>query len=879
MTAALFGRDYEIAQISAALARTKAEKVPATIRLLGPSGIGKSALLEASCTLAKTDGWLAGSSRCHEIESKLPLAGAQRLAHSLLDALGPARERYAADALERVLRESREGFDEAFLRLIEGVSLDFAVLLTVDDVQWLDAESSTLIESSLRAFSTRTIAILAAERTAMGQLSGSFASGSSLRVEKLPLAAAADVVRAHYPQARASVVNAIVTQSMAHPIDLVTLARAAKENAVDDPLALVASLRIVLARQLDTMAPSQREFLQICALISEPISYHILAKIWPDETQLLAKIEQASGRYLVQEGDGLRFAHIAIADSIRQTMPIEIPYRRRILNALLSIERPTLSDYAAVVSQAAACGDADLEYGYLLKLGDAASGARAFLIASDAYERALVLRAPVPDKLIAFYRSYALALANQARMKESATILRRALNEAVLQRLPSAVGILGTQLIASVASTEGARAAHETYEHYLGQTDDEHDRMLLHSIGSWSYVCRAAVERFDALKEQVLGADGGVPAEASVRLFGCESLLRSRMGEYARALHSLERADLLADGVSPSQRMTTEYGRAFVDFFQFGLNSANAPTHREGAGDPLDPMRVMALLSAGDWDDARGFITDSIARGRRTTARAQVLAADAAIAVFTQSDAPYSKEIREELRGFEAGDINDLAVPLGGWWAASLAAHDKREAATLLDRVREAVAFALSPFALFVPLSMVIAAYRLADQNALQRLSEMREVWCDRNPWNVAHRDLAIGVAQALLKSPQHGERLEIAARAFEQLGAPFFAAYARASSRSSAGASDLLAALGVTVVTVAPTTAARKGAAVAGIVARPTARERQVVALVAAGNSNREIAEQLVLSERTVEAHLANVFNKLGVSSRTQLVAWHYSA
>jgi ATP/maltotriose-dependent transcriptional regulator MalT len=50
------------------------------------------------------------------------------------------------------------------------------------------------------------------------------------------------------------------------------------------------------------------------------------------------------------------------------------------------------------------------------------------------------------------------------------------------------------------------------------------------------------------------------------------------------------------------------------------------------------------------------------------------------------------------------------------------------------------------------------------------------------------------------------------------------------------------------------------------------TARERQVATLAAEGLSNREIAEQLVVTVKTVEWHLKNSFQKLGVRSRTQL-------
>ena len=50
------------------------------------------------------------------------------------------------------------------------------------------------------------------------------------------------------------------------------------------------------------------------------------------------------------------------------------------------------------------------------------------------------------------------------------------------------------------------------------------------------------------------------------------------------------------------------------------------------------------------------------------------------------------------------------------------------------------------------------------------------------------------------------------------------------------------------------------------------TAREREIALLVAGGRTNREVAEQLVLSAKTIEAHLRNIYAKLGVRSRVEL-------
>ena len=55
------------------------------------------------------------------------------------------------------------------------------------------------------------------------------------------------------------------------------------------------------------------------------------------------------------------------------------------------------------------------------------------------------------------------------------------------------------------------------------------------------------------------------------------------------------------------------------------------------------------------------------------------------------------------------------------------------------------------------------------------------------------------------------------------------------------------------------------------------TPRELQVLRLVAAGRTNKAIAAELVLSERTVDRHVSNIFTKLGVSSRAAATAYAY--
>jgi DNA-binding NarL/FixJ family response regulator len=53
------------------------------------------------------------------------------------------------------------------------------------------------------------------------------------------------------------------------------------------------------------------------------------------------------------------------------------------------------------------------------------------------------------------------------------------------------------------------------------------------------------------------------------------------------------------------------------------------------------------------------------------------------------------------------------------------------------------------------------------------------------------------------------------------------------------------------------------------------TEREREVAVLIANGKSNREIADQLVVSYRTVETHVGAILSKLAYSSRSQIAVW----
>jgi ATP/maltotriose-dependent transcriptional regulator MalT len=142
-------------------------------------------------------------------------------------------------------------------------------------------------------------------------------------------------------------------------------------------------------------------------------------------------------------------------------------------------------------------------------------------------------------------------------------------------------------------------------------------------------------------------------------------------------------------------------------------------------------------------------------------------------------------------------------------------------------------------------------AVELATGSTVVALASLRQacgLWQELDvPFELARTRLLVADAYAALGDGDAAERERAAARAcFERLGA----------------LGELQA--------LAPTAAA----APAGL----TPREVEVLAMVATGRTNRQIAEDLVLSEKTVARHVANIFTKLGVSSRAAATAFAFS-
>ena len=216
-----------------------------------------------------------------------------------------------------------------------------------------------------------------------------------------------------------------------------------------------------------------------------------------------------------------------------------------------------------------------------------------------------------------------------------------------------------------------------------------------------------------------------------------------------------------------------------------------------------------------------------LARGRRPQARAMIERA--------LDEAP-----DDILRARQLPVLGEIALATGDLDRAEAVVRDLG----ILDRTRPAPLLAAT-------LARLDGEVRLAKgdaRGALSRLREAESIWRELDsPYDAARTRVGLGNAlRALGDEDSALLEFDAAIRTFEELGAD----------------PDLR----------------RAAAFVGGQAATPgglSAREAEVVRLVARGQTNRQIAMALGISERTVDRHVSNIFTKLDVSSRAAATAF----
>ena len=287
-------------------------------------------------------------------------------------------------------------------------------------------------------------------------------------------------------------------------------------------------------------------------------------------------------------------------------------------------------------------------------------------------------------------------------------------------------------------------------------------------------------------------------------------------GAWADALDELRRAlDRLAQPTSQRAAGAAHYLRAELDRLRGAFRDAEAGYRQANRwGHPPYPGLALLRLAQGRVAAASAAIRRVLDEAEDAPARARVLAAGAEI-VLAAGDVAAARAAAAELSGVAAG-----------WGAPLLHAQAAHAAGAVL----------------------------LAEGDARAAVAALRRAWTGwrelEAPYDAARARVLLGLACRAL-GDEDGAALELdAARAaFERLGAAPDLARAEQLSRN------------------APRPAP------GGL----TARELEVLALVAGGRTNRAIAAELVISEKTVATHVSSILAKLGLPSRSAATAYAY--
>ncbi|MDX6582461.1 MAG: hypothetical protein QOI10_1645 [Solirubrobacterales bacterium] len=263
------GEEQDVLKRAVTDARLGSSRV---VLLTGEPGIGKTALLDWSSELARSQGMEVLSARGIESEAEAPFGGLLELLRPALDELDriPAAQ---ADALRSALdlgpTAPRDRFviGAATLNLLSVRSENAPILVVVDDAHWLDDSSLAALLFAARRLLVDPVAVIFAARS--GEAPALEAARlSDLRLNGVDPEAAAGIVARHAGSAPTrEAVERLGRATAGNPLALVELSSSADlgDGAGDDLLEIETSVAEVYARRIENLAESTRRTLALAA--------------------------------------------------------------------------------------------------------------------------------------------------------------------------------------------------------------------------------------------------------------------------------------------------------------------------------------------------------------------------------------------------------------------------------------------------------------------------------------------------------------------------------------------------------------------------------------------------------------------------------------
>ncbi len=907
---ALVGRAREREAIAAAL-RAGAGAV---VAVEGEPGIGKSRLLGHLAAEAEAGGAAVLGARASEFEHDAPYA----LWTEALD-LDDRRIARVADpaALDPIVTAAPAAVDRhrthrALRDLLERLA-SRRLVVWMDDVHWADPASVDALAALVRRPPAAPVLIAVAAREGQMPAALALALAGAHREDRVTALALAPLNRDEAAELVGDAAAAIFEPSGGNPFYLEQLARVRDAprrpaGAVDDtvPPAVAAAL----SSELDALAPGARLVLEAAAVAGDPF-----------EPELAAAVAD------LPEADALRALDELLVSSLVRpaAAPRRFAFRHPVVRHAVYVATPPawrLGAHARAAEALERRGAGAVARAHHVEYAAHAGDEAAIALLTTAAEQ---LEAPAPKTAERFYAA-ALRLLGDDR--ERGSRLRRLLAdaqaaagdaEAARRTLVDALQTAGPEdrlvLTVALANQEWWLGGHEEARRRLqvalgdqpAQPSADRIRLRLaltltallasdlDEARAQASDARADARALDAPAFELAALAAAALASASAADRGDEP--ERRLAESSAALERLTGAELATrlPAFWMQGRTRRALGRldASLDDLRRGAALAEQ-TGRERILLILTIESVATLIELGRLAEAVSAAEEGLERARLAGNPRMLLWAQSALASALLASGDVAESLRHAEQAVQEETRPDFHMAGQPGWClgAALAAAGNADRAVVVMLG----AFGGPELPTLVPADRPAAARDLVEAQLM--LGDVAGAQATL-AWAVAVAERA-GTPPALAAAGEARAAVllalgqpEAAATAARTVAADLPLASARAlllEGRAHAAAGDRRAA----VRTLTAAEAAldgfgarrRRDEAVRElrrlghrVVRRAsdaetglTAREREIAALVAAGRTNREVAAQLVLSPRTIEAHLRNIYGKLDVRSRVEL-------
>jgi DNA-binding NarL/FixJ family response regulator len=913
----ILGRDAELAAVKHFL--ESVSEGPSALILEGPAGIGKTTLWHTGVSFARARGHRVLSCRAAEAEARLSYAALGDLFDFELPEV-PAPQRRALDAA--LLRAEVEGappdqraVSVASLGVLRALAASAPVIVAIDDIQWLDAPSARVLAFAVRRLEDAPIRILVALRLGSGgDPLGLGQAGPALRLHRVPTSPLREeaMTRLLRDRTRGDLPRPVLLRlhriSEGNPFFALEIARALTGQGVrpapGEPLPVPEDLQALLGARLAALPSSAADGLLAVAAAARPTEELVVAAAArPDRAS--AGIGRAEKAGIVQRAGGrIGFTHPLLGSTVyaaatprarrtvhRRLADLVVDPEERARHLALAAGGPDLPvaralEEAGRHARGRGAPDAAAE---LLELarkltppGDGAGLLRRSVEAAEYHfdagdatratallEEAIATARPGRDRAGIVFRLAAISWMDMGRVQAlSERALREAgddaaLRAAILEHL-AWVGIYRGDL---AFAAEQARASRQ-WARGIADPAIRADSLSTFAMVE-SLLGRPAQDLMTEAEElEDLAMREGPGSQTTVftasrtchglqllwagELDAAREVLQQELTVYERLGRYVVRDELLCYLAEVECRAGNwdVAARHAQEAYEIDVEAGRVL----GQGHMLFPKALVAALK-GDLDTARSDAEEGLRRCLRNQDTLDASCHRAVLGFLELSLGNPAAAIErlepvlaflDELGSPEPGVIP--CVPDAIEALVSLGRLDEAEA--LLDRLERQGRALDRPWAIATAargrgmLSAARGDLTAASAALKQALVEHRRV---PQPFELARTLLVKGAVERRAKQKRAARSsLEQALGSFQVLGAPLWAQRAR----------DDLTRVGGPVLPSSELT--------------PT--EQRIARLVGEGKKNREVADALFISVKTVEANLSRIFHKLGVRSRTEL-------